>query len=205
MPASALFGFWAVAALLIVVPGPDWAFAVGAGLRGYVVPAAAGIVLGYLAMTAAVAAGIGSLVVTTPAALTALSVLGGAYLIGLGVGGLLRPASLPGGADEHAARGPLAVIARGMGVSGLNPKGLLIFLATLPQFTDPADRWPVPGQMAVLGLLFSLTCSVVYLAVGASARRIRAARPDSVVLISRISAGCMLLLGVGLLAERLLA
>lgn len=199
MPASALLGFWAVAALLIVVPGPDWAFAIGAGLRGHVVPAAAGIVLGYLAMTAAVAAGIGALVVTTPAALTVLSVLGGGYLIWLGVGGLLRPASLPGAA-EPTVRGPLSVIARGVGVSGLNPKGLLIFLATLPQFTDPASSWPIPGQLAALGLLFSLTCAVVYLLVGASARRIRAARPGAVVLISRISATCMLLLGIGLLA-----
>ncbi|MDT7630524.1 MAG: hypothetical protein QOI50_2454, partial [Pseudonocardiales bacterium] len=76
MPISALLGFWAVAALLIIVPGPDWAFAISAGLRGHAVPAATGIVVGYLAMTIVVAAGVGVLVASSPVALTALTVVG---------------------------------------------------------------------------------------------------------------------------------
>ncbi|MEJ7770789.1 MAG: LysE family transporter, partial [Geodermatophilaceae bacterium] len=84
VPLSAVLGFWAVAALLIIVPGPDWAFAIGAGVRGHVVPAATGIVLGYLTMTIVVAAGVGALVASSPIALTALTVIGGVYLIWLG-------------------------------------------------------------------------------------------------------------------------
>src|SRR3954451_12773568 len=126
MPLSALLGFWTVAALLIAVPGPDWAFAVGAGLRGRALPAAGGIVLGYLAMTAVAAAGLGALVAAAPAALRVLSVVGGAYLAWLGVGALRRPAGSPAAGSAPGTR--TATLARGIGVSALNPKGLLTFV-----------------------------------------------------------------------------
>ena len=76
MAASAVLAFWAVALLLIVVPGPDWAFILGAGRA--VVPAVGGLVAGYLVLTAAVAAGVGALVAGSPVILTALTVVGGA-------------------------------------------------------------------------------------------------------------------------------
>ena len=34
MPVSSVLAFWVVALLLIAVPGADWAFTIGAGLRG---------------------------------------------------------------------------------------------------------------------------------------------------------------------------
>ncbi|HEY4457517.1 MAG TPA: hypothetical protein VGN81_24605 [Pseudonocardiaceae bacterium] len=76
MPPGSILAFWGVAALLIIVPGVDWAFAINAGLRRQVLPAAAGIVLGYLLMTAVVAAGLGALITSTPIALTVLTVIG---------------------------------------------------------------------------------------------------------------------------------
>src|SRR5437588_12722876 len=93
MPASSVLAFWGVAALLIVVPGPDWAFAVSAGLRRQVVPAASGIVLGYLGMTIVVAAGLGVLIASTPAALTILTTAGGLYLVSLGLRTARHPAT----------------------------------------------------------------------------------------------------------------
>ena len=45
MTLDSVLAFWGVCALLIAVPGADWAFVVGAGLRGQsVVPAVAGLV-----------------------------------------------------------------------------------------------------------------------------------------------------------------
>src|ERR1700709_1963566 len=82
MSVNAVFAFWGVALLLIVVPGADWAFTIGAGVQQRaVVPAVGGLVIGYALMTAVVAAGVGALVAGSPAALTALSVIGGAYLM----------------------------------------------------------------------------------------------------------------------------
>ena len=205
MAGSAVLGFWAVAALLIVVPGPDWAFAISAGLRGQVVPATTGIVVGYLAMTVVVAAGVGALVASSPIALTALTVIGAAYLIRLGATTVAHPAEPPATqVAEHAPRTPAATVAQGVGVSLLNPKGLVIFLATLPQFTTPDAAWPVAGQMSALGVVFALTCAVVYLVVGASAGRILSSRPHTARVISRLSGACMVAVGAALLVERFL-
>jgi len=207
VPISALLGFWAVATLLIIVPGPDWAFAISAGLRGHVVPAATGIVVGYLVMTIVVAAGVGVLVASSPVALTVLTVIGGGYLIWLGATTLARLAKRPG-ADPvsakdsgQAPRTSASTIAQGIGVSGLNPKGLLVFVAMLPQFTTPATAWPIAGQLAALGLVFTLTCAAVYLIVGASAHRVLHSRPSTARAVSRVSGLCMIVIGAALLAE----
>ncbi|MER6669159.1 LysE family translocator [Amycolatopsis japonica] len=201
MPLGSVLAFWGVAALLIAVPGADWAFAISAGLRRQVLPAAGGIVLGYLAMTLVVAAGLGVLVASTPIALLALTVAGGLYLIWLGFKTVRHP-STPGSASVGGRGGTLL---EGMAVSGLNPKGLLVFVALLPQFTDPAARWPIPVQLAVLGLTFVGTCAMVYPCVGAGAQALLRARPAVSRVVSRISGASMMLVGALLVVERLVA
>jgi threonine/homoserine/homoserine lactone efflux protein len=56
MATGALAAFWAVSFLLVMVPGADWAYAIAAGLRDQsVLPAVAGLLAGYAALTAVVA------------------------------------------------------------------------------------------------------------------------------------------------------
>lgn len=199
MAVSSVLSFWLVAAMLIVVPGPDWAFAVSAGLRRQVVPAASGIVLGYLAMTAVVAAGVGYLIAASPLALTVLTLVGGAYLVWLGIGIARHP--VVAGADDGAPAGSRAIIIRGMAVSGLNPKGLLIFVALLPQFSDSESGWPIPIQLAALGLVFVGTCAAVYLCVAGAAHRLLNPRPTAARVVSRLSGVSMAAVGCVLLVE----
>jgi threonine/homoserine/homoserine lactone efflux protein len=204
MAISSVLAFWAVAAVLIVVPGPDWAFAISAGLRGQVVPAASGIVLGYLALTVVVAAGLGGVVVATPAALMALTIAGGIYLTWLGAKTITHPAAASAAAENSTSTGRSTAL-QGVAVSGLNPKGLLVFVAMLPQFTNPDERWPVAGQMTILGLVFTLSCAIVYLCVGACARSLLQARSSTARVVSRVSGVSMILIGLLLLGERLAA
>jgi threonine/homoserine/homoserine lactone efflux protein len=203
MSVSAIVAFWGVALLLIVVPGPDWAFTIGAGVRQQaVVPAVGGLAIGYAAMTAFVAAGVGALVAGSPAALTLLSVIGGAYLMWHGALTLRQPAvELDMGTSS--VRTSWATLTKGIGVSGLNPKGLLVFLALLPQFTDRHESWPVAGQIAVLGLVFTLTCAVFYLVLGTFARTILQSRPGAAEIVTRISGIGMFVVGALLIVERL--
>jgi len=196
-----LLGFAATSLVLIAVPGPDWAFVLAAGARDHVVgPAVAGLMTGYALITALVAAGLGPLVAAVPSALTALTVAGAAYLTHLGVRTLRGT-----GRVEAVASPPGRHFARGVGVSALNPKGLLIFLAILPQFTEPTDDRPVAAQLAVLGGVFVLLTAAFYLPLGYAADRVLGARPRIARTTTRLAGATMVLLGAALLAERLTA
>ena len=178
MAISSIAAFWAVAALLIAVPGADWAYVIGTVLSGRrVIVAVGGIVIGYAAITIVVAAGVGALVARTPASLAALTIAGGLYLLWLGVRSFLQPAGH--GPAQGAARTDRATFVKGIGVSGLNPKGLLVFLAVLPQFATPRGAWPLAVQLAVLGLVFMVTCAAFYLGMGSVAHKILGGRSST--------------------------
>src|SRR5215475_292883 len=131
MVGNSVLAFWLVALLLIIVPGADWAFVLGVSVRGLSMPrAVGGIVVGYTAMTAVVAAGVGALVAGSPLGLTMLTVVGGLYLIWHGAVTLLRAPARINAARPATASGR-STLARGIGVSGLNPKGLLLFIVTV--------------------------------------------------------------------------
>jgi len=213
MAASSIIAFWAVALLLIVVPGADWAYVIGTVLgHRSVLLAVGGIVLGYAGMTVVVAAGVGAIIARTPASLTALTIGGGLYLIWLGAKTVTRPtapAITPGGPPSGAGSGSAsgagrATLAKGIGVSGLNPKGLLVFLAILPQFTSPRGSWPLTVQLAFLGLVFTLTCAAFYLCMGSLAGQVLRTRPGAARVITRFSGAAMIVIGALLLAGRLL-
>ncbi len=204
MELTAVLGFALVAVTLIVVPGPDWAYILAAGARDHVVaPAVGGLMLGYAAITVLVAFGVGSLVAASPYALLVLTVCGAAYLIHLGVRVLRGPAPIESARREGTGnRSAGHYLMRGAGVSALNPKGLLIFLAILPQFTRPTASWPVPVQLLTLGAVFTIACGVFYLLLGHTADRVLAARPGAAKLTTKVAGAAMVIVGLALLVEQ---
>jgi threonine/homoserine/homoserine lactone efflux protein len=205
MAGSTVAAFWAVSFLFVVTPGADWAYAIAAGLRHRVVlPAVGGLLVGHLAATVVVAAGVGALLARAPLLLTVLTAVGAAYLVWLGIGMLARPALPQAGVDE-TPRSWLREAAKGAGISGLNPKVFLLFLALLPQFTDPNAAWPLALQIVVLGLVHVTSCAVVYTGVGTGARRVLRARPAAALAMTRCSGAAMIVIGVVLLGEKLIS
>jgi threonine/homoserine/homoserine lactone efflux protein len=81
-------------------------------------------------------------------------------------------------------------------------EAFLLFLALLPQFTNPNAPWPVAIQIVTLGLVHVASCAVIYLVVGAGARQVLGARPGAARIVSRVSGAVMLVLAVVLLAEQ---
>jgi threonine/homoserine/homoserine lactone efflux protein len=203
MSAGAILAFWGVSLLFVIAPGADWAYAITAGLHRRVVPAVAGMLTGHLIATLIVAAGVGAVVMTLPGALTVLTVAGSLYLIWLGVGTLRHPAVMHASTD--ATSGPAwRWWLKGFGVSGLNPKVFLLFLAVLPPFTDPSGPWPLALQITVFGLVHVASCAMVYFAVGYSANKLLRSRPAAARIVSRISGVAMIGIGLFLLIERIL-
>ncbi|MFC8142112.1 LysE family translocator [Streptomyces paradoxus] len=206
MDTTTLAAFLAVDLLLIFTPGADWAYAITAGLRDRsVVPAVAGLVAGYAGYTLLAVAGLVVIVASSATLLTALTVAGAGYLVWLGWGVLTRPAALTASGAEVGPEGTsrLRVMLRGIGISGLNPKALLLYFSLFPQFIDPAGAWPVAGQTGLLGSLHMTACAVVYLTVGVLARTVLRTRPAAARAVTRVSGAMMIAIGGFLLVERL--
>ncbi|WP_394525481.1 LysE family translocator [Paenarthrobacter nicotinovorans] len=163
----------------------------------------AGLLTGHLVATAVVAAGVGALVASSPMVLTGLTIVGCAYLLWLGLG-MCRNPSIPQAGVDHGEDSWARQALKGAGISGLNPKVFLLFLALLPQFTDPNGPWPVAGQIAALGLLHVTSCAVIYTGVGCGARAVLRTRPTAARTVTRFSGAAMILIGVVLLVEQLL-
>jgi threonine/homoserine/homoserine lactone efflux protein len=223
---SSVLAFWAVALLLIAVPGADWAFVLSSGLRARsVVPAVGGLALGYTGIAVVVAAGVGVLLARSPAVLGWLTLVGGCYLIWHGArtfAGSAAPASPAAASASPAAASASPAVAsasraaaqagrsrevlvKGVGVSALNPKGLLMFLALLPQFTNPRWAWPLAAQLGLLGAVFIVTCAAFYLGLGSAARKILRARPAAARAVTRCSGLGMIAVGAALLVEHFVA
>jgi threonine/homoserine/homoserine lactone efflux protein len=204
MAIASVMAFWAVSLLLVLVPGADWAYAIAAGLRDRsVLPAVGGLLAGYVALTAVVAAGVAALIARSPLMLTVLTTLGACYLLWLGISTVSRPRT-PRAAVGATSAGWVGRAVKGAGTSGVNPKGLLLFLALLPQFITHGAGWPVAAQIALLGLVHTANCAVVYTSVGVTARRVLRTRPATAAAVTRCSGAAMIVIGVVLLAERLL-
>lgn len=197
--------FWGVAALLIVTPGADWAYAITSGLRNRSpLPGVLGMISGHLLAAVVVSAGLGALVAGAPIVLTVLTYAGAIYLCWLGIAVLRSSPGTPQAEAEALTTTSLAQVTKGFGVTALNPKLPLLFLALLPQFTDPSASWDLGAQMLALGLLHVGTTLAVYLVVGYGARRVLRTRPAAARIVTRLSGVIMIGIGLFLFIQKLL-
>ncbi|MEW9871221.1 LysE family translocator [Arthrobacter sp. HS15c] len=207
MNAQLFFAFIVVAVALACTPGVDWAYSITAGLRQRsFVPAVAGLCGGYVLHTVLMVAGLAALLAGMPGVLGWITVAGAGYLLWLGISTLRswRGASFSAAdAVGSPAANQLRTFFQGMGTSGINPKGLLFYVALVPQFVSPEASLPVPVQSGLLGLTFVLLAGIVYTCVALLARKLLQSRPGAARKVTLASGVIMVALGVVLLAEQL--
>lgn len=199
--------FVIVAVTLACTPGVDWAYSIAAGLRQRsFLPAVAGLCSGYVLHTALLVAGLAAVLTGVPGLLGWLTIAGAAYLLWLGVSTMRswRGASFTADDAVGQSRNQLRTFLQGMGTSGINPKGLLFFLALVPQFVSPEASLPVPVQSGVLGLTFVLFAGIIYTVVALGSRKLLQSRPSAARVVTRASGIIMVGLGAVLLGEQLL-
>ena len=170
--------FVAASAVLLVLPGPTILTVIGYSIthgRRANLPLVAAVALGDATALALSLIGLGALLQASAAWFTAIKWAGGLYLLYLGVR-MLRA----GLGDEPvvAPRAPGSrwrLFANTYVVTALNPKGVVFFVAFLPQFVDPAA--PVAPQLRMLAVTFVAMATLnagLYAYFAATARRMLA-------------------------------
>ncbi|MDL5200179.1 LysE family transporter [Streptomyces sp. ALI-76-A] len=202
-----LIAFTGVAAGMIAMPGADFAVVVRNALvsRRAGVACALGITGGLLLHTALAVAGVAAVLAAVPALYRALRLLGGAYLLYLGVralSALWRPRI--GTATAETGTGTVSVarpLRQGFVANALNPKATLTFLMLLPQFV-PAGAPALPRTLllalivVVLALAWFVAVALLVDRLGRWLRTPRAARVVEGVTGGALTAlGAVLLLG----------
>ena len=203
MQTMTLILFAATVLPLILTPGPDMLFVAsqalsggaGAGLRG-----TAGVCLGYVVHSAFVALGLAAVIAASPLLFEALRWLGVGYLVYLAVK-LLQSAMRPGGVALAAVAGG-ASLRRGFLTAFLNPKGMMIYFAILPQFmTHDANA---ALQAVLLSAIFVALCGLVYTVLSLTIAGLgrRGGISDHSRRVVEGSAGGLLIVAAGFMAAR---
>lgn len=181
--------FVTAALVVLLIPGPTVtlviAYALGQGLVA-ALSMVAGVALGdFVAMSLSLM-GLGAVLATSATLFSLLKWLGAAYLIYLGIK-LWRAAPTPEAiASRASAISPGGIFAHAFAVTATNPKGMVFFVAFVPQFIDPAR--PYGEQAAVLIATFvglAALNSGAYAWLAASARA-RIAHPATLRVLNRV-------------------
>ena len=153
--------FWHGFAVITVVhllaaasPGPDFAFVTRQALvngRKAGLLASLGIALGLAIHIAYSAAGLAAVVAHSTHWMTVIKIVGGAYLIYLGIGGLRSRRSEPTVEPEMPVTREtnVRVVIGGFLCNALNPKAPIYFLALFTVVLSPSLPWPT---LVVYGL-----------------------------------------------------
>lgn len=201
MNTHTLLLFSATVLPLICTPGPDILFIASqsmAGGRSAGLRATAGILAGYGVHSLLVALGLAAVVAASPVLFEAIRWTGITYLIYLACR-MIRAALRPGLLVVEAA--PVRHrFGKGFLTALLNPKGMMVYVALLPQFMD-RQHGDATLQAIVLSAVFMAWCALVYSAIGLVLGRIgRDALSDRRRRLVDGSAGGMVLLAAGFMA-----
>ena len=120
-----------------------------------------GICIGYLFYTLLAALGVSAVLRTSALAFDIVRYAGAIYLVYLGIRSFRAKAGGPLTKGVANAAPPSRLLQQGILTSMLNPKGIVVFAALLPQFVN-AHLGNVPWQMTAFGLTFTLICFCIY-------------------------------------------
>jgi threonine/homoserine/homoserine lactone efflux protein len=170
--------FVAASAVLLIIPGPTIltviSYAMVHGRRANV-PLVAAVALGDSTALLISLLGLGALLATSAFWFTVIKWAGGLYLLYLGTKLLRAGVSSPELTAPAAPSSRWKLFANTYVVTALNPKGIVFFVAFLPQFIDPDAA--VTRQLWVLAVTFVTMAAInagLYAAFAASARRLLA-------------------------------
>lgn len=178
MTGETWLAFVAASLILLMIPGPTIlaviSYSVSHGPRANT-PLVAAVALGDATAVSASILGLGAVLATSALWFTVIKVAGGLYLLYLGFR-LFRSGVTPLTLAAPAALGSRwRLFANTYVVTALNPKGIVFFIAFLPQFITPGagstqQLWMLAATFVILGALNAMA----YAIFASSARRLLA-------------------------------
>lgn len=178
----ALIGVWLAA---IVSPGPDLLQIIRVGTKSWRagVACACGIMLGNIIWILGSLLGLSALLQAAPQILAVLQLVGGGYLLYMGLGALrsgllvrrqqIADAATSANAQLSAANqlSPRRALGVGLATNLSNPKAVLFFAAVFAQFVKPAMGWQwtlvIVATLAVLGIAWFVGFALLVDKIGA--------------------------------------
>jgi threonine/homoserine/homoserine lactone efflux protein len=161
---SNLLLFASIIVVLALTPGPDVIYITTRGIaqgRKAALLSTVGICIGYLVYTWLSAFGLSAVLQSSAIAFDIVRYVGAIYLVYLGIRTQLRKHGGPLRLRAVNPASPGRILQQGIRTPMLNPKGILVFAALLPQFVNP-HTGSVPLQMTAFGLTFTLICLCIY-------------------------------------------
>jgi homoserine/homoserine lactone efflux protein len=140
--------------------------------------------------------GIGALLAASSQLLIVMKIIGGAYLIWLGIQVWRSPALGETAAPKLKKVSSFSLFRQGALAALTNPKGILFFVAFLPQFINP--RLPLISQFVVMALTFVIIEFVYEYVVAAAANKIKPALARFGKRVNKIFGGIFMVIGVAL-------
>ncbi|WP_298985071.1 LysE family translocator [uncultured Roseibium sp.] len=196
-----LLAFAAATALFAYMPGPALLYTaaqtIARGKRaGFM--AALGIHLGRYVHVFAAAFGLSAIFTVVPTLYFALKLLGGIYLVFLGVQ-MIRTRMVAGSTPDLPQKTVRRAFVDSILVEVFNPKVAIFFIAFLPQFVSPDAGFPIWLQFLILGTFVNcaFTSADVVTVLFASEVKKRLTKSSKVQDLTRWLGGS-LLVGLGL-------
>jgi threonine/homoserine/homoserine lactone efflux protein len=151
---------YCIAAMIIILaPGPSVLFVIARAIawgRATAVATVAGNVTGAFSLSVVVAVGLGPILQRSEIAFISVQVLGGLYLVYLGVTAIkhsqIHASDMTNQGDIRPSK--WRSMREGFWVGALNPKGIVFFAAILPQFVD-REAGNITSQLILMGAIFA--------------------------------------------------
>lgn len=196
--------FIVAAGTLIAIPGPTNLMVMACGLRHGTKPALStvfGVVPGVTVAMALSFLGLGGLLATSVELFVLMKWAGALYLIYLGLMQWRSAPTLDQVEVDNRPVSGLSIFVRAFTVTFLNPKGVIFYIAFMPQFivTDA----PVLPQMLILGATFIVLVFPINTAYALLAGTMRQTIQNRRVLRTLNRTGGAMLIGAGILTASL--
>ena len=180
MPVEAhvLAAFAAASFVLLIIPGPTIILVISQALahgRQVALASVAGVGLGDLMAATLSLIGVGTVLAASATAFTIIKWLGAAYLVWIGVNMWRTPVTPPpvpqSGIEPDAPLRTWPVFRDAFLVTLFNPKGIVFFLAFVPQFITPAKAFaPQAGVLVITFVILGMLNAGAYALLASSAR-----------------------------------